>query len=196
MRHAHVPVTDDVRRRALRRLNRFLVGSSAPSLLKAVSWTTDPTKEITESLAVIEPALRWAEPRGLRGRNLQALVVGDGTTPRTGALLASLTAWSVTSVDPMMKEKHYGIPRLTAVKGHAREVEGLFDVVLAPHSHAPVRRTRARAKPGGLVVALPCCVDWAPANYPTVYVDDACLSPARTVIVEGGWLFDTTKKES
>ena len=59
-------------------------------------------KEISESYAAF-----WAITRGLKIRpgdtGVHVVVVGDGQVPRTGALLALLSQWTVCSVDPAMQ---------------------------------------------------------------------------------------------
>lgn len=59
-------------------------------------------QEITESMACVE-ALREHLPEVLlTDRDVVAVVVGDGRTPRTGALLAMRTKWACVSVDPAL----------------------------------------------------------------------------------------------
>lgn len=184
----HEPVTEAVRKAAQRRVNRFLERTTAPLLLQAVSWGTDPMKEITESEACWEAVLQWLVTSGRRQSDpLSVLVVGDGRSPRTGALIACLSKWTVTSIDPGAAKEgpHPTIQRLTVVKARLETRPDLrADIVIAPHSHANPEATRAACLPGGVVVALPCCVPWTPLPHSRVYVDHACLSPDRTVYLE------------
>ncbi len=185
----HIPVTEEVRKAALRRLNRFMELTTAPLLLSAVSWGGDPTKEITESLACWEAVMQWvaATGRSQRDRSMSVLVVGDGRSPRTGALVACMSAWTVTSIDPKAASEgpHPTVQRLTTIRARLEERPDLrADVVIAPHSHASPEATRAACLPGGVVVAMPCCVPWAVLPHTRTYADHACLSPDRTVYVE------------
>lgn len=185
----HIPVTEEVRKKAQRRVNRFLNLTSAPLLLSSVSWGMDPTKEITESIACWEAAMAWIvkSGRSQSDRSSSVLVVGDGHSPRTGALFACLSAWTVTSIDPAMREPgpHPTIHRLTSVRARLEERPDLrADIVVAVHSHATPAATRAAALPGGVVVAMPCCVPWTPREGAWTYADPACLSPDRQIIVE------------
>lgn len=183
----HAAIDETVRKAALGRMNRFLSHRAAPLLLP-VGWGGDPAKEVTESYAVLDAALRVAVVRGLRRNDygVSVLVVGDGTSPRTGALFATSTAWKVTSIDPAMKPMgaHATIPRLDCIRARLEDRPDLTaDIVVAVHSHAPVAATRAACRPGGFVVSLPCCVAWPSAGAVENYLDGACLSPDRRVLV-------------
>lgn len=160
----------------------------APGLLAAVGWGGDPAKEISEAMACVE-AVRRRVPRGtLADRSRSVLVVGDGTSPRVGAMLAVRSGWSVVSVDPAMRldGPHPRIDRLVCRRDRVEAVDELFDVVIACHSHAPVAATQARLKPGGLGVTLECCVSWTSApGLIESYEDHWCLSAARTMRVWG-----------
>lgn len=172
-------------------LSQFVCFAAAPLLLSAVSWGSDPPKEITESLSVTNATLLAARGAGIdRGsRDISCLVVGDGCWPRTGALVALLTGWQVTSIDPALRlaGPHPKVRRLTAIRAKLEDYPDLrADVVLAVHSHATVAATRAAVKPGGVLVSMPCCVPWAPAEGATVTEAAGCLSPARWLVIEHG----------
>lgn len=157
-------------------------------------------KEVSESMGAFHAivtrlcatgALRRADP------NTVAIVVGDGHSPRTGALIAMSTAWSVVSVDPVMRPRHATASprkglRLTAI---ADRVENLrprsfadCDVVLvAVHSHALLDDavTFVSECRSLHAVAIPCCVPQTIAGMAptTEYSDEAILSPERRVLV-------------
>lgn len=184
-RHAGMAIDLSVHQAAKRRLNKFLNLPCASRLLASVRWGLDPMKEITESMAVWEAVRRWARYRGvaLSDRSIRALVVGDGRSPRTGALLALTLDWQVTSIDPALRGDPQ-IDRLTVVPSRLEERPDLrADFVLAVHSHATVEATR-RAGRGGTVISLPCCVPWPIHDGCETWIDDACLSPDRRVVVE------------
>ena len=102
-----------------------------------------------------------------------AIIVGDGRTPRLGALLAFTTAWQVISIDPMLKEHpgYSGIKRLHLIRNKIENVLPAnipdFDinriVICHPHSHANPNdslrliRDKFPGKPIDMV-AMPCCV--------------------------------------
>ena len=68
-----------------------------------------------------------------RRRDVLCLVIGDGCTPRTAALVAFLTQWTAVSIDPEMLPEWVGrcprgVRRLRAVRGTFEAwVEGLAD---------------------------------------------------------------------
>ena len=157
-------------------------------------------KEVSESMGAFHAidrrlcatgAIRRAEP------NTVAIVVGDGHSPRTGALIAMSTAWSVVSIDPVMRPKHtrdgaHAGLRLTAVASRIealqpRSFAGRDVVLVAVHSHALLDDAVAFvAECRSLhAVAIPCCVPQAIAGtVPTdEYSDEAILSPERRVLV-------------
>ena len=60
-------------------------------------------KEITESMACLQAATEHLpETVRLADSDVVALVIGDGRTPRTAALLAMRSKWSVISIDPAL----------------------------------------------------------------------------------------------
>lgn len=156
-------------------------------------------KEVSESMGAfhaivthlcVTGALRRADPSTV------AIVVGDGHSPRTGALIAMSTAWSVVSIDPVMRPRHTtagprkGL-RLTAI---ADRIENLQPrsfagdvVIVAVHSHARMDdAVTFVAECRSLhAVAIPCCVPQtiAGAAPTTEYSDEAILSPERRVLV-------------
>lgn len=171
-----------------RYLEQFLRMSAAPLLLREVSWTTDPVKEITESVAMLNACLNSARTYGIQrsDASISVLVVGDGTSPRTGALIASATNWKVTSVDPAMTLCPRDIKRLECV---AAKIEDMWKpkahFVVSPHSHAPVSAVMGACLFGGFVIAMPCCVPW-PEEGALVYTDKYCISPANKIHIYRG----------
>ena len=105
----------------------------------AVFELTCPTKELTESMACFNAIRNYLllnkGPFDPKDEGVTALVIGDGSTPRTGALLALRTSWQVTSVDPAfttkMKTREDGtveyswkdINRLTVIPKPIQEVK-------------------------------------------------------------------------
>lgn len=180
----HHPITDQVRVASLGVLGKYLrLAQRNPMLLTEVRWGADPCKEISESWAVCQAALRWGRDAGRRrdDTSVRVLSVGDGTTPRTAALLAAQVGWSVTAVDPLLR---VSMARVRCLPERVEEHSETYDLVLATHSHAGVDATRARVRPGGTLVVLPCCVPWPDAPRQSREVVDYCLSPDRTLVVE------------
>jgi len=148
-------------------------------------------KEMTESAAVIW-ALRHRARRfafDLQDPTIRAFCVGDGKTPRTGAMLAFRSKWHVVSIDPLLKGRTtWPVARLACAGKKIEDfgpVKGLDKaVIVAVHSHAPlqeaVNRIQARHR---LVIAIPCCVKQGIEGVKPVleYVDDGIWSPKNKV---------------
>ena len=140
-------------------------------------------KEITEA-----EAMRHAIVKLLRvheGHDTNAvLVIGDGATPRLGALLAYTTGWLSISVDPALKRIHYTESnRMICIRSVIEDMDEVIHqinlgmeakgkgcdyytriVVAAPHSHANLEKgidVARKAFPNLKrldAVAMPCCV--------------------------------------
>ena len=131
------------------------------------------TKEISESEGMAWWAMHafgWSAGDETVG----AVVVADGTTPRTGALIAFTTTWCVASVDPNLHQKWETrtVQRLDVVRHRIEQAPGAPGlaaarkvVVVAPHSHARLPDAVAYARRCApeaeriTAVALACCRD-------------------------------------
>ena len=60
------------------------------------------TQEITESMACLETIRERVPEVQMSSRDVVAVVIGDGRTPRTAALLSLRTKWHVLSIDPAL----------------------------------------------------------------------------------------------
>lgn len=149
-------------------------------------------KEITESFAVYEAVRRYS-PWRLDDPGVTVICVGDGRTPRTGAVFASFSGWTVHSVDPALRceDSYPRIKRLTLWKrpiSHFVPPTGGRVVIVACHSHAPWRETLRLFTGDILAVAMPCCVPHDLDIPPFLEYDDPdCWSPCRTIKV---WMPD------
>jgi len=171
----------------------FLHLKAAPYLLAHVYWGPgNVPKEISEAMACVENLFRFVGAHTRADSSKSAISIGDGVAPRVGALLALRTGWTVTSVDPLMRISgaHPKVKRLTCLNTQIERVKAQVDFVLACHSHAPIKETLARCKPGGLVVGLICCVPWSDHEIEknggrviSRILDLRCISPAREVVV-------------
>ena len=139
-------------------------------------------KEVSEA-----EAMRYALVKKMRlnvgSNDTLVVIVGDGRTPRLGALLAYTTAWSVMSIDPLLKDdiKYSMIDRLVLIREKVEPpylgVSPCFDcrpiselkssikrvVICHPHSHADLNHSLFLVKKHFpytpiSVVAMPCCV--------------------------------------
>ena len=157
----------------------------APDLLRLGIYPN--AKEFTEAYATY----RALKKLGLKDENKETVViVGDGKTPRVGALVAFMTKnVSVFSIDPLINS--FPVERLVCVKEKAEHVdyrflggfESLF--LVFPHSHAPYEKVLSRIfsfwnKPAD-IVDFPCCVlyDFKVKPYKE-YVDYGVFSVKRT----------------
>lgn len=154
-----------------RHLEEFLMLKCAPDLLIAGVYPN--TKEITEAMGMFHAAIPYGELK-LCGVPHTAVVVGDGHTPRLGALLAFRTNWNVYSVDPEMRIEKYAnvFRRLCTLKSKIEDTKidcaGQPTILFLPHSHADMN-----AAVGSLdnwatlkVISMPCCVS-IPENWST-----------------------------
>jgi hypothetical protein len=179
---------------------RFLESHSSEYVIALFSRYKGAAKEITESWAMLEAAKRFAPNLN----DSYVVVVGDGCSPRTGALIAYYTKASVVSIDPAHNEEHwaehctiqnkigYPVQRLIVIKDKIENIpmdcEGKQLVVLWPHSHAIMGKERITNYSKRIDIAMPCCIppphDWLLKPHIT-YEDDNVLSPKKTVHVWG-----------
>lgn len=125
----------------------------------------------------------------LGDEDVHVVCVGDGNTPRTGALFAYRSHWTVHSVDPRLnaKPKFTSIRRLTLHQDPIQDFHVSCDqaIIVAVHSHAPLEAAmRAVDARDVLVVAMPCCVEQTLDAPPVAeYADWGVHSPKRTIKV-------------
>ena len=172
-----------------RHLEEFLMLKCAPDLLIAGVYPN--TKEITEAMGMFHAAIPYGELK-LCGVPHTAVVVGDGHTPRLGALLAFRTNWNVYSVDPEMRIDKYAnvFRRLVVLKDKIEnttiDCAGQPTVLFLPHSHADMSVAIARLDNYASlkVINMPCCVsipeDWGRVPH-TAYIDKDVNSPKNWI---------------
>lgn len=175
-------------------IERFHGLSCAVDLMK---WKVFPNaKEITESMGAFE-ALRKnklagkGRPFEYDDRDVVCICVGDGRSPRTGALVACRTAWAVYSVDPNMKLNKTSwsdINRLTLVKDKVENfsIHAKKAIILSVHSHVglPASIACVTGVERLAVVAIPCCVKQElRVHADTEYRDKGIWSPCNNVKV-------------
>jgi len=162
-----------------RYLEEFTMLTCAPDLLLAKVYPN--AKEITEAMGMFHAAIPYGELK-LCGVPHTAVVVGDGHTPRLGALLAFRTNWNVYSVDPEMRVDKYAnaFKRLVILKDKIENVKidcaGQPAVLFMPHSHANMCDAIASLDNYETlkVISMPCCVSipeaWSRVPH-TAYAD-------------------------
>lgn len=147
-------------------------------------------KEMTESAAVIWALKHRVKDFSLSDPQVTAFCVGDGATPRTGAMLAFRSKWFVFSIDPLLPKSGVwpGVNRLAMLSKPVEEVTPITSskvVIVAVHSHAPLQASvdRFLSSTQRIVIAIPCCVPQTIENIrPDVeYRDDGIWSPQNKV---------------
>jgi hypothetical protein len=153
-------------------------------------------KELTESFAAADAALYKVDANPRDG-DMTAVIIGDGSTPRTAATIALRSSWRVLSVDPALRVdtvRSWPLP-IERLDVRAVRVEALSDrltgrcIVVAVHAHVELARAiRSVERCGAEVVgavAVPCC-GWthdAPGLAVVAdYEDWGIWSPERRVI--------------
>ncbi|TXH14000.1 MAG: hypothetical protein E6R03_10165 [Hyphomicrobiaceae bacterium] len=171
-------------------LDEFIGLKCAPTLLQTGYFPN--AKEITETIGGFRPVQSllqslFGDPR------VVVLVVGDGHTPRTGAMFAVRTRWKVYSIDPSTShEGDLKIRNLHVVKSKVedfippKDVERI--VIVGVHSHGPIDGLWNFYSSLGvprMAVAIPCCFDLGKGMpYPNQdYQDWNIWSPERRVMV-------------
>lgn len=151
-------------------------------------------KEITESFAVFHAIKKALGPALLADPSVTVICPGDGTQPRTGALFALRSKWTVFSVDPIMRPRHVNgrhfIERLHAIKDRAGQfpVGANRVIVAACHSHAPLSQVLAPIRAERIDVAsLPCCVPDDIGEPSRTYLDRGCWSPHNRINLYLDW---------
>lgn len=177
------------RKDSLRYLHRFLHLKCAPELIRLNIFPN--VKEITESFAAYHAVVNRLKIPAKDG-DFTAIVVGDGTTPRTAALLAYMTKWNVVSIDPKMSNRPWEalIRRLKVFRSKVEETKLNYNekcVLVLVHSHATLEESLSIIdKPFRStvpIVSIPCCVPHDMENRAVLeeYEDSGILSPHRTV---------------
>lgn len=174
-------------------VDRFLALRCAADLIAARVFPNG--KEVSESMAAWWAVRKYVVPGRIseKDTNVSVVVVGDGTKPRTAALIAHMTKWSVYSVDPLLDlSSCQNIERLVMYRSKIETLRlDLYRfghvIVVCVHSHATIENVMA-----GILfnkadfVSIPCCVHQpAPQNAGCVieYEDPAIWSPKNKVVV-------------
>ena len=162
-------------------------------------------KELTETMAAYNAVRKhiWGTQFRIDQGDVDVVVVGDGSTPRTGAVFAMMSRWRVFSIDPALKGRELGweskVKRLSVIGCNIEEAQPIKlqenVILVAVHSHANMANSidwvRRSHRISGLddgsiaVVAMPCCtnleVKGRRPNWD--YQDWGCWSPKRRVMV-------------
>jgi hypothetical protein len=143
---------------------------------------------------------------------VRVIVVGDGTTPRTGALFAFRSNWQCYSVDPKMNHKWVSdhkdgydqnegnIRRLHVIPYTIEEYGRWFTkyrslqhplIVVAVHAHVAAQTIVESLPCADYLVCIPCCVPQHLGDKPCIsYQDINIWSPLHEVKI---WDLTETK---
>lgn len=172
----------------LKYIEHFLATNCAAELLNLKLFPN--MKEITESWGCFEATHKLESPFNWDNPEVTCVVVGDGHRPRTGAMFAFRTKWSVISIDPEFHPKTYNVDRLSLIKRHVQncslDLGGRPTILVLPHSHANWENITEGIKDWGdlAIISLPCCVKFNIPFTPMHQYDDmAILSPMRQVSI-------------
>jgi hypothetical protein len=144
-------------------------------------------KEVTEAYSCFDATSKLKLPWGDSSR--LAVVVGDGSTPRLGAMVAMRTAWTVASIDPKLKQRDWRVKRLACYSVPIELVRchlvGTDVCIFMPHSHAPVVEVLKNITTTGqrTLITQDCCVrqlvDGVAPDFE--YRDPSCWSPENVI---------------
>lgn len=152
-------------------IDRFLRLKCASDLVRPKLFPD--SKEITESFGAWQAIVRnYRDDYNPSDDKIKCIVVGDGCSPRTGALVAHLSRWEVWSVDPRLRDKwcNQDIDRLYVVPTKIEDAFITWEsratkiILLYVHSHAPFQQYISKVANTAhlehlLIISIPCCVD-------------------------------------
>lgn len=157
------------------------------------------SKEITESVGAWFAFRKHFPMVSLGNKNVTVYVPGDGSTPRTAAVFAKLSNFTVYSIDPRLKDKlyfksvdekwpsrvHVHSKRTENFHINPNEEEKQLSMVIAVHSHAPFQELWDRIPSPKIGIAIPCCFDQSISTLEPllVYEDTNILSEKNKVFI-------------
>lgn len=174
----------------------FLSQFASENIIGLFSRYKGAAKEITESWGMLEAARKFIP--GLD--DCLVVIVGDGCSPRTGALFAYMTKAEVISIDPAFNMAHWEehVQKQTAMGFSPKRLRLIMDklenveidcegkplLVIWPHSHANMNDGTLNNYSKRHDIAMPCCVQIPPAwmSIPHIVFDDYhVISPRRSI---------------
>lgn len=173
-----------------------------PSSDILMQMITDPmlgnkyAKEISEAMAMadsVERAFKLVHHKSASAfPNVRVFVLGDGVRPLCAACLCLQypASWKYYSIDPLMQYADLGSyadrVHLCACMSQDFEIPETVDevnVVVACHSHAPLKEFVSRLTRPVIVITMPCCADYSNLDEtPVLIFDDfEVYSPKRKI---------------
>lgn len=178
---------------------QLIESNASENIVGLFSRYKGASKEVTESFGIFA-ACRKVIPD--INQHL-VYVIGDGASPRTGAVFAYFTKAEVVSIDPQFNmdhwEKHttqqksmgYPITRLEVIKKKIEDCQ-VFNcnqkriIIVFPHSHASMEETLKKFTnyKTRYIVNMPCCVP-IPTNFakiPHTFIKDTLIVSPKNEI--------------
>lgn len=178
-------------------IQRFISWNSAIDMWQLKLFPN--IKEVAESMsmfyAVEEKLMKWDSAIDRKAENINVVVVGDGTKPRTAAIFAFNTKWKCWSIDPdMRKEDYSSVQRLTVIKSKVEDVEPIdfgneIVIIIMPHSHAPINQCWNHFKSERKwLIKMECCTK-DKLNLPYyAYKDEYAITRANNIFIWNNYL--------
>jgi hypothetical protein len=151
-------------------IDRFLNLNCINDLLPFFLKSNHPAKEISESFAVYNIAQQLPQYQDDQFANTTIFVIGDGNTPRTGALFAYLSKADVISIDPTFNWEFWlsikdKTRRLLCLKERYENVKletlniRVNILIVSPHAHVYADRILSKYIANGnrSMIVIPCC---------------------------------------
>jgi hypothetical protein len=177
-------------------LKRFIESFTSENVIALFSRYKNAAKEITESWGMLEAAKKL----DVNLSECKVVAVGDGASPRTGAVFAYYSGADVISLDPNANIGHWeehcekqtlmGYPpqRIVFLKNKIEDIEinclEKTVIVVWPHSHADMNNTHIGNYSRRIDIAMPCCVaipnNWKEKPHIS-YTDYNVLSEKRDI---------------
>ena len=178
-------------------VNRFFSLNSAEDMMKNKLFPN--VKEVTESMSFIylfeQKLYSWDESL-YKNKDVTVIVVGDGKTPRTAAMINFLTPYKTISIDPELDtSKDWGyIKNLTLYKGKFEDwIEEVYKrsiyfgskpiIILYPHSHARIDLTKRVHSTKKWVIKLECCTSDKLEFEHYCFKDEYIMSPKNSFYI-------------
>ena len=171
-------------------IEKFVTLKCAPDLLALEVFPN--AKEITESMAAMHAIKKYCLGfLTLNDPSVHVVVVADGNSPRTGALMAFMSNWTVTSIDPRLKEKWVKTSKIQRLECIDMMLENipLTDPIIAKtklvvgvHTHVTYE-TMKEYFPNTPWIIIPCCVPYPEKESTHYYREPGIWSPENQVLL-------------
>lgn len=145
-------------------------------------------KEISESMSAHD-CLYYIIGVNRSSPDTYCYVLGDGTSPRTAALIAISSKFKVFSIDPLLTSRWNNyMDRLTLFTGLSQDFTDInpkasLSIIIGVHSHANLNEFWSRVPKPKIAISIPCCVKQETSiDITGKYIDPKNLSEKNTVL--------------